>query len=249
MNTITSSFAARFITLRFVGACLLTVVAFWLLINLGLWQLSRADEKSAIQQRVSERENLAPIALSALSPQQLIQPTGLKVTFLATPVAGKYLLLDNQHFSGEVGYLALQLMRTEDNQWVLLERGFVGAPSTREQLPAVKWLTEPRQVVGRIYRKSFNPLSQDLFMERGETSRIQNLNFAQLESEWQMTLEPYVVQPIEPNWPYPQPWQPISMNAEKHQGYAVQWFAMAFVLALLSLFLLVRTLKQGARYD
>ncbi|WP_255199294.1 SURF1 family protein [Vibrio sp. JPW-9-11-11] len=237
------------ITLRFVGACLLTVVAFLLLINLGLWQLSRADEKTAIEQRVSDRENLHPLALSELKHDQLTQPTGLRVRFSATPIEGKYLLLDNQNFAGEVGYLALQLMRTEANLWVLLERGFVVAPSTRAQLPTVKWLKEPLKGVGRIYRKSLNPLSQDLFIERGEIGRIQNLNIAQLEREWQIDIEPYVIQPLYSDWPYPQPWQPVSMNAEKHLGYAFQWFSMAFALAVLSLFLLVRTLKQGASHD
>jgi cytochrome oxidase assembly protein ShyY1 len=37
------------------------------------------------------------------------------------------------------------------------------------------------------------------------------------------------------------------MNPDKHLGYAVQWFSMAAVLALLSAGLLVKALKQGVK--
>ncbi len=249
MNTMTDSLFGQILTLRFAVVCLLTVVAFSILIKLGLWQLARAEEKNEIEQRVSQREEQDPVLLTSLSSDQRTIPTGLKVKLSATPVKDRYLLLDNQHYASQVGYLALQLVEAKTGQWVLIERGFVAAPNTRAQLPTVEWLTEPMDIIGRLYRKSLNPLSQDLMMEQRQPSRIQNLNFAQLGAQWQITLEPYVVQPLAANWPYPQPWQPVSMNAEKHLGYAVQWFSMAIALVVLSILLLIRTLKQGAKDD
>ncbi|WP_100751627.1 SURF1 family protein [Vibrio salilacus] len=243
------SLFGQILTLRFAVVCLLTVVAFSILIKLGLWQLARAEEKNEIEQRVSQREEQGPVLLTSLSSDQRTIPTGLKVKLSAAPVKDRYLLLDNQHYAGQVGYLALQLVEAKTGQWVLIERGFVAAPNTRTQLPTVEWLTEPMEITGRLYRKSLNPLSQDLMMEQRQPSRIQNLNFAQLEALWQLTLEPYVVQPLAEGWPYPQPWQPVSMNAEKHFGYAVQWFSMATALVVLSILLLIRTLKQGAKDD
>ncbi|KJY84690.1 cytochrome oxidase biogenesis protein Surf1 facilitates heme A insertion [Vibrio galatheae] len=243
------SFFSPMKTIRFVVVCLITVVAFSILINLGLWQLSRSEEKKDIEQSVIERSQLTPLRLSQLTADRLSNPTGFLVRLEVAPIKDRYLLLDNQNFNGKVGYLALQLMENEDQQRVLVERGFVPALSVRDTLPQVDWLSEPMSLEGRLYRKSVNPLSHDLHLEPGAIGRIQNLNFAQLEQQWGVDIEPFIVQPIVKSWPYSQPWQPVSMNSEKHLGYAVQWFSMAAVLALISLMLLIRTLKQGGRDD
>ncbi len=247
MNTMSGSFFAPLKTTRFVVVCLITVVAFSILINLGLWQLSRAEEKSEIEQKVTQRAQMSPVGLSELTQEQISNPTGVKVVLSATPVTDRYLLLDNQSVDGKVGYLALQLVKTQSGQHLLLERGFVEAPGLRSQLPQVNWLNSELALEGRLYRKSSNPLSKDLHLEQGTMSRIQNLNFAQLEQHWQIEIEPFVAQPLVEPWPYIQPWQPVSMNPDKHLGYAVQWFSMASVLALLSVGLLVKALKQGVK--
>lgn len=62
---------------------------------------------------------------------------GVKVTANLSPLAGYYVLLDNQTYNGEVGYLALQLVRAIDGRNVLLELGFVAAKSSRSDLPDV----------------------------------------------------------------------------------------------------------------
>lgn len=223
------------------------MVAFSILVNLGLWQLSRAEEKRAIEQQVNQRDSQQWISLGQISADQLAIPTGVKVEFEALPVKDRYLLLDNQNYQGEVGYIALQLVKAQSGEWVLLERGFIRAPKLRTQLPEVNWLVEPMKVQGRLYRKSSNPLSYDLYLESGVPSRIQNLNYAELEKSWGIELARYVVQPQVDNWPYPQPWQPVAMKSEKHHGYAVQWFSMAAALLLLSSIILIRQFKQGAQ--
>lgn len=247
MNTMEGSSFALLKSTKFIVACVVTVVAFSILINLGLWQLSRADEKSQIEQKVTQREQLASIRLSELTAEQVNNPTGVRVSIKATPVKGRYLLLDNQSVDGEVGYLALQLIKTQTGNSLLLERGFVPSSLYRSELPKVDWLSEPFAFTGRLYNRSMNPLSQELHMEQGEVSRIQNLNFSQLREAWRIDLVPYVVQPIMDSWPYVQPWRPISMKPEKHLGYAVQWFSMAAVLALLAIGLLVRACFHGGR--
>lgn len=249
MNTMRRSFVSHIRIGRIIVVCVLTVVAFSILVNLGLWQLSRAEEKSEIEQQVNQREQFPAISLEQLSDQMVANPVGFRVHFNAQPIKGKYLLLDNQNFEGKVGYLALQLTRSEGGKMVLVERGFVAAPALRSDLPDVNWLEQPQTLNGRLYRKSANPLSHDLLLEPGSVSRIQNLNFEQLEQHWQMSIEPYVIQPISDSWPYAQPWQPVSMNSEKHRGYAVQWFAMAAALAVLSGLLLLRTIRKGATHD
>ncbi|MCZ4293475.1 SURF1 family protein [Vibrio sinaloensis] len=249
INTMRRSFVSHIRIGRFVVGFVLTVVVFSILVNLGFWQLSRAAEKTEIEQQVTQRQHLAAISLDQLSDEMRNEPIGLKVHFQAQPMKDKLLLLDNQHHQGKVGYLALQLVESAGGKRVIVERGFVPAPRLRDELPEVDWLELPLNIEGRLYRKSVNPLSHELLIESGPISRIQNLNFAELETFWKVKIEPYVVQPISESWPYPQPWQPVSMNAQKHWGYAVQWFSMAGVLAIISGLVLIRIMRQGASHD
>ena len=235
----------RFYNRKLAAGALVTVVVFSILIKLGLWQLSRSEEKVQMEQMMAQRAQQPPIKLSQLTDEAIVNPNGLIVQLEVLPLKEHYILLDNQSFNGQVGYLALQLVRTEGHRFVLFEVGFIPAPRLRDVLPVVQWLEQPFAFTGRLYRKSENPLSKELLLEEGSPSRIQNLNITQLSAHWNTPIELFVVQPIEENWRYPQPWQPIPLGSGKHLGYAVQWFGMATALFFFSLFLLFRLLKQG----
>lgn len=171
--------------------------------------------------------------------------TGRRVQGLLTPIAGKTLLLDNQTFEGQVGYLAYQLVQQSDTTYALMERGFVAAAQARSELPEVVWMSEPLYMQARLYQKSLNPLSHDLHLEAGTPHRIQNLNIEALAQMWSLDIAPYVIQPQMDKWPYPQPWRPVSLSSDKHFGYAVQWFAMAVALCLLSGWVFFKALRKG----
>ena len=223
------------------------MVAISLLVNLGLWQLSRAEHKQAIQTKLESNQQLGAIAFEQLETREVSTLTGQHVVTRVTPLTGKYLLLDNQVFQGRVGYLALQLVQASNGQYVLLERGFVVAGNNRAVLPDVTWLTGPFDGEGRLYLRSNNPLSEQLMNESTQPMRIQNLNIQQLSTLWQLPIESFVLQPqIQgkgDGWPYAQPWNPVPMSAGKHVGYAVQWFGMAMALTILALVWLSVALK------
>ncbi|MCG9677667.1 SURF1 family protein [Vibrio sp. Isolate24] len=245
MNTIKSSLSVQMKSYSFWVGLLLTVVAFSILVNLGLWQLSRADEKRQMEQFLAERERASAIELEQLNTTDNVYLTGTLVRVELRPIKGKYLLLDNQTYQGEVGYLAYQLMAFGNNNTVLLERGFIPSYGQREILPNVEWITTPFTGKARVYQRSLNPLSDGLYLEPGVPHRIQNLNISELELYWEIPIEPYLLQPRMTGWPYSQPWKPVPLSSAKHTGYAVQWFSMAGVLIILSVWLLIRVLKRG----
>lgn len=250
MNTMRLSFGYLLQRPSFWLALVLTVVGFSLLINLGLWQLSRAEEKVQLEQALSARENVSPISLDAVSSLGEPYLTGVYVEANLVPQAGKYLLLDNQTYLGQVGYLAYQLVTSEQQQSLLLERGFIAHKGSRTELPQVSWLDESMEITGRLYQRSLNPLSHDLMPEFGLSAiRVQNVNIEQLEQLWEQDIAPYILQPQLGEWPYPQPWQPLPMASAKHYGYAVQWFAMAAALLALSCWVFYRSLRQGEAND
>ncbi len=245
MKTIVCSFSRLTKQPLFWLALLLTLVAISILVNLGMWQLDRASHKHQLQ---VELENNQQKPLQSLGSIEFVgNLNGTVALANLTPIAGYYLLLDNQTYNGEVGYLALQLMRSSDSKYFLFEMGFSNAPAARTDLPVIEWLS--RQYVGevRLYRRSANPLSDQLMIEETQPRRIQNLNLEQLASYWQLPLESYVLQPLVANWRYPQPWQPIPMGAEKHTGYAVQWFAMALALAVIGVIWLRRAMISSTK--
>ncbi len=232
------------LSLKVILGAVLTVMVFVVLVNLGLWQLSRGEEKQALEQELQHRQNMTPLSLAtALDRYSIEEMTGLRVELTLSPSNNMTFLLDNQTFEGKVGYLAYQLMREKQGHWVLIERGFVPAPNERSQLPEVNWMTSSQELVGRLYQKSLNPLSSDLSIEPEIPHRIQNLNVEQLSKWLGEPILPVVLQPQDSDWPYPQPWVPFPLSAEKHFGYAVQWFAMATVLLVIALTICVKLIK------
>ncbi len=242
-KTIVSSFSEVSKQPLFWLALVLTLVAISILVNLGFWQLSRADEKQHIENQLQLNQQHSRLSIDQVKFDIANEIIGLKVTAVLTPITGRYVLLDNQTYQGNVGYLALQLMQTPQGKNVLLERGFVKGTVSRDQLPLVDWLKETYQGDGQLYARSSNPLSHGLMLEETTPSRIQNLNLAELGEYWNEDIEPFVFQPLQANWRYLQPWQPIPLSSNKHMGYAVQWFAMALALAIVALVWLVKAIK------
>ncbi|MER0357301.1 SURF1 family protein [Vibrio vulnificus] len=232
-----------------IVAALLTLVVFTLLVKLGLWQLSRAEEKSQLEMELQQRALQAPQPLlDVLNVENaaVFSVTGVRVETNVAPSALPMVLLDNQTWNGKVGYLAYQVMALMDEpgSYLLVELGFVDGGLQRQSLPKVQGFREPLFLTGRLYQKSVNPLSDQLHLEPSDPIRVQNMVIADLSKQLNVSLIPTLFQPDNlAHWPYPQPWQPLSMGSQKHFAYAMQWFAMALVLLLISSMIFVRYLR------
>lgn len=133
-----------------------------------------------------------------------------------------------------------------DQPSLLIELGFTPADLNRSHLPKVQSLTQ-QQLQGRLYHRISNPVSHDLFPESGSPIRIQNLNIPQLAKLLGQPIFPVVLQPEtisfdQDQQPLVKPWNPLPMPAQKHFGYAMQWFSMAMALLIIGLVLLKRQL-------
>ncbi len=232
-------------------AICLTVAVFSVLVKLGFWQLERGNQKQQLEQVILARAN-APYteisAVLAVNDWQEKNVSGMKVKVSVVPGPFPIILLDNQTFEGGVGYLAFQIVSLSHDpaKQTLLELGFVKGASSRALLPEVKTLLVPYDITGRLYRKSTNPLSSDLMAEMGDTIRVQNLNINQLSQLLNIELIPMVIQPDNlEQWPYPFPWNPLPLTSEKHFAYSFQWFAMAGVFLLITIFIFIRWIRQS----
>jgi len=218
---------------------MVTVSLFLFLVKLGFWQLSRAEEKELWQSQLTTRQTDAPLSYVELLSRSQVEPlTGYRLNVSVHPLTDKIFLLDNQVFNGRVGYLALQLMEiSPDKPRLLVELGFIPATGDRSSLPAIKPITMTQNLTGRLYQKQSNPMSSALMAEPGWPKRIQNLNIGEMS---ELVNQPIAVAVLQPEQlegsDLPHPWKPIPLSAQKHRGYALQWFSMAFAFAILVLF-------------
>ncbi|HCH00653.1 MAG TPA: SURF1 family protein [Vibrio sp.] len=255
-----------------IGLLLLTVVVFAVMVKLGFWQLDRGNQKLAMEQQLQLRADANPVAIEDWQMSSSEDATGVKLSLRIAPLAddvkAQRVYWDNQTWQGKVGYLVFQPVRLlandpqSDFEAVgLIELGFIPAGRDRQVLPEVVGISQNQRyqtqtIVGRLYRKQDNPMSQGLMPEMMEITnglglRIQNLSLEDLPqrlfSDRQLSLFSYVVQPMQPllltgdsrltenngvkvSEHLPHPWQPLPMQSKRHFGYAVQWFSMAAVL-------------------
>ncbi|MBR9728077.1 SURF1 family protein [Shewanella intestini] len=234
---------------------ILTVAVFSTLVKLGLWQLSRAEQKAQWQQSLNERQKqvlnfkqlLSLNEQAGTATDDFSGLSGYQLTVIAQPVSEQILLLDNQVYQGTVGYLAYQIMSVSAQQpWILVELGFIAANKDRRILPNITPITTSNiSLSGRIYQKQLNPVSDQLLPELGNPLRFQNLNIDSLSQLLGHPILPTVIQPNQlPNVSLPHPWQPIPLPAKKHQGYALQWFSMAAVFIGLMAWIAIRFVRR-----
>ncbi|GAB4393382.1 MAG: SURF1 family protein [Gammaproteobacteria bacterium] len=214
----------------FVSIAILT----GLLIGLGIWQLKRAHQKLILEQTLQTRLHSAPKTLTELgtiTPDMNFQPVKLQGQFDNQ----HQLLLDNQFFKHQIGYHVLTPLITEHGSIVLINRGWIAAGATRQQLPTLTTIDGQQNLVGIIKfipRHAFKLKTQILSTQQWP-QRIEYLDLRQLQALFDKPLLPFMLllQADQPHG-FERNWQFITMHHQRHQGYAVQWFALAITLVI-----------------
>jgi len=217
------------------------------MIRLGSWQLSRAEEKQTIQNFVVEQQTKEfDLGAQSVSKDNLYQQAfGL----------GEYLneqgiLIDNQVLDGKVGYHVVTPFRLEKNdQIILVNSGWVPIGASRSVKPKTVLPEGRLNISGRLQKPHAQPpiwqdntlLVQDgawQFLSLDEFSIRAGLKVAPLILE----LEPSLVGVggYERKWRvYDDTW------INRHKAYALQWFSMAIVFTFMCLMLEFRSRKKS----
>lgn len=206
-----------------------------LLIGLGTWQLSRAEEKSALLDLYRERSESPPASLEygfARLDQLRFRHVELSGQFLPD----RQFLLDNQISNGRVGYRVLTPLRVAGrDDLILVDRGWVPQGATRADLPSVAVSPDPRRITGIVYV----PLGEGLRlggMDEGQHTWprvVQYVDFEMIARRLMHPVAPFTVR-LDPAMPegYLREWQIVAVTPERHLAYAIQWFGLALVLAV-----------------
>lgn len=215
---------------------LLALVTIGFLIRLGFWQLSRADQKKRMLATYHTRTISPPLTTTNLS-----QPGDWQ--YYRTTLTGHFdnqhsLLLDNKIFKGQVGYeVFTPFLATGIALPILIDRGFIPLTTSRNKLPTIRDITGTTTITGMVNLPPGYVKFGQIKSDNAETwpVRIEYLNLQEVRSILHATVYPYIVS-LAPNDPaaYPIEWQIVAMGPERHQGYALQWFALALTLLILS---------------
>jgi surfeit locus 1 family protein len=213
------------VTVATIAFCGLTVA-------LGLWQTRRAAEKDRLQ---------ATLDLRAAQPALGVPPlpaTADAVALRRVTARGEYaerfgILLDNKVHRGRVGYEVVTPLRLAGGTvHVLVNRGWVAAGRTRDEVPAVPAPRGPQTVEGvavvpaaRVYELAAdvprNAVWQHLVLERYRA--------------WSgLELAPFVLQQTnDAGDGLAREWDRPDAGADRHRSYALQWFSLAALAVVL----------------
>lgn len=219
-----------------ISLTIITILCLILFIRLGFWQIHRYHEKINSNQNYLSHSKLPAVDIKHISIKQQINYYPLKVTGYFD---NHYqLLLDNRIYQHRVGYEVLTLFRPlQDNQAILVNRGFVPRTTTRDQLPIIKPVTEQLTLQGVLLIPHKNTFSLGPVIENpGKWPMIvEVLNLEQLSKMLGVKLYPYILllKASEPHG-FVRDWQPITgLPPQQHLSYAVQWFSFALVLVII----------------
>lgn len=215
----------------------LAILAFIFIVfftGLGCWQLARATEKKSLLASYEKRMQQLPLAANQINTEEDLR-------FYRTTLVGSFenqhtVLLDNKTLHGQVGYEVYTPFKVKDSSLIfLVDRGFVPAAYSRNQLPRIDAIIGTISITGLINKPpTYVALGKMVDTHASTPLRVQYINLSELSTLLKLQLAPYTLS-AEPNTlgTYKIEWQIVIMPPEKHLGYAVQWFALALTLLIL----------------
>lgn len=232
-----------------------------LFIYLGAWQLARSDEKASLMARMTIATEAKP---SPHDWQSEVRPERLTVLRIKGEfIPNRQVLYDNQIYHGRFGYRVFTpFCEPAGASCLLVERGWMAGDVDRSKLPSPAALATPEGVIeiaGHVDRLQPAPLITENTEADARATlwprRVQMMvdppvlldglagAISGLEAQ-QLSVRPWVLRMSAASPGALQAfWTPTVMSAARHTGYAVQWFAMALALIVLTIWQIVRRSK------
>ncbi|WP_083501559.1 SURF1 family protein [Legionella worsleiensis] len=229
--------------LMIVLTCFFMFVFVWL----GLWQIDRANEKSAMMMAQEALAKQEPLSWQGNSP--------MPKQYQRIQLSGTYLpdvfLLDNQHYQHQFGYNVLSPLQRSDGTVILVDRGWIAGDITRRSFPAIITPKGEIEVRGSVYYPGKKQWVLGPEFEKKEHGMIilELLNAKLVSHLLQKKVYPFIIRLDKQDaYGFVREWAIVSMPPQRHLAYALQWFAMALVIFIIFVALNLKKKNEEARH-
>ncbi len=241
MTNLKQSLSVRWLTAHF-----LVLVAVGFFITLGLWQLRRANHKATDNSLIKTRLKQSPLQFEKIKEVydlSVPKEDPDSATYRQVKVAGTYdiaqeVLIRNRSYNGQPGYHLLTPLKVSDSRALLIERGWI---PTNANDPPIMTAAPPKgevELVGVLLPAQSQPKgfigAKD--PPSGKLTKVFWVDIKRLQAQMSYRLEPIYLRLISQN--PPQSNLPLvaplpSINSGSHLSYAIQWFAFAIILLII----------------
>jgi cytochrome oxidase assembly protein ShyY1 len=219
--------------------------------SLAQWQQRRGDEKVARAARLEAGNLAAPLALTAApmlpADAHAIEYRRITVTGHFVPAWTVY--LDNRPYKGQAGFHVLTPFQIDGSAMhVLVAQGWL--PRNNAERTRIPDYATP---AGTVTISGIARLNAGHVMELGTAPAlaphaiVQNADIAQLAQASGLALQPFILEQtadsVDPSAAAPasgqlpvRDWPAPDLGADKHRGYAFQWYALALMAFLFFVF-------------
>jgi surfeit locus 1 family protein len=208
----------------------------FIFIFLGIWQIERAAHKEGLLKAFNSEQESPPSILTDKAPEWS------RVFVDGIFDSSKQILIDNQIHNGKVGYKIFTPFRFNNNQIVLVDRGWIAQGQSRSDLPQLDILEKESRIIATVTSPEQGVLagSELLTNEWPRVSQTKSVEviasaFKEPILDIVLVLDPGSSQITE----FIQI-RPFAITPVKHYGYAMQWFTMSIVLFGMFLYALIK---------
>ena len=209
---------------KWIAFHLLCLGAVLLMINLGVWQLRRLDERKEFNAEVVERSELPPVSIDELLAEPGFSPE--EATWRRVTASGVWLpqqvTVFNRSQDGLAGDNVVTALEQDNATTVLVNRGFV--PVGVDQPPAP---SGDVAIIGTV-RNSQGRRRGELTDQGLALTEVRRIDLDRLSPQFPGTVAPVYLDLIASEPPtegdYPAPIPPPELSEGPHLSYAMQWF-------------------------
>lgn len=230
---------------------LTVVAAIVTMINLGIWQLHRLDERQAFNRDVIERSEQAAIPIDeVLADIDAATLTTDEAEWLPVTATGSYLpdqiIQFNQSQGGRAGENVLTALALDDGTTIIVNRGFIALGAETPDAPATEV-----SVTGLVRTSQTRNRGGLTDSDDGPVREVRRIDVPRIAPQLPGDVAPVYIQLVLSEPPLtaddPTPISRPELDNGPHLSYAIQWFIFALCVAIGWVLAVRRSLESHRR--